>query len=79
MSTTTINKVHIVDENGQSVSIADQVLKGIDQFYESYLISTVDGTIQIFRSFTYGEMVISFLLLCILFVLTFMWFWGVLR
>ena len=46
-------------------------------FYQYSLVDTVEGTLQIFHSFTYGEMIISFLLLLILLVMVFKWIWEV--
>lgn len=60
-------------------SVAEGLEIALNEFYQSHVIPTVDQSIQVFRSFTYGEMVISFILLCILFVISFKWIWEVLR
>lgn len=49
------------------------------EFFNVQVIETIDDTFKIFRTFTYGEMVISFLLLCILAFLIFRFIWGVLK
>lgn len=64
-----------MNEQKQSVSIIDD----LGQYFKSYLIDTPDGFLQIFQSFTYGEMVISFLLLLSVLLFTFKWIWEVLR
>lgn len=57
----------------------ESVLAGLQSFYKNYLVETPNGFLQIFNSFTYGEMVISFLLLVLVLLFTFKWFWEVLR
>ena len=57
----------------------EDIIYSLNEFYENHVVDTVDQSFQIFRSFTYGEMVISFLLLCILLVMTFKWIFEVLR
>ena len=54
-------------------------LADLEQFYQNYLVETPNGFLQIFNSFTYGEMVISFLLLVLVMLFTFRWIWEVLR
>ncbi|WP_116314963.1 hypothetical protein, partial [Escherichia coli] len=51
----------------------EDVIAALDEFYESYIVESVNGTFQVFQSFTYGEMVISFLLFSILLVIIFKW------
>jgi len=55
------------------------IIDDLHNFFKSYLIDTPDGFLQIFQSFTYGEMVISFLLLVIVLLLGFKWIWEVLQ
>lgn len=55
------------------------ILPDLNKFYENYLVETSEGFIQIFSSFTYGEMVISFLLLLSVLLYGFKWIWEVLR
>jgi len=57
----------------------DSVISALDTYYQSYVIETVDESIQVFQTLTYGEMLISLLLLCLLFLHTFRWIWEVLR
>lgn len=53
-------------------------LADLNNFYESYIIELDNGFLQVFSSFTYGEMVISFLLLVLVLLFTFKWLWEVL-
>lgn len=48
-------------------------------FYQTYLVEVGDQTFQVFKSFTYGELTIVLLLMCILFVLVFKWIYEVMR
>lgn len=64
-----------VNDEKQSVSI----VQDLNDFFKSYLVETPDGFLQIFQSFTYGEMVISFLLLLLVMLFVFRWIWEVLR
>lgn len=50
----------------------------LNNFYENYIVETVNGSFQVFKSFTYGEMTISFLLFLILMTIIFKWVWSVL-
>ncbi|MBK5482948.1 hypothetical protein JFV29_13905 [Peribacillus sp. TH16] len=60
-------------------SVSDQVGKALDGFYQNYIIDTVNGSFQVFQSFTYGEMVISFLLAAIFLLLLLKWVFEVVR
>lgn len=51
----------------------------LNSFYDSYVVETVDGTFQIFRSFTYGEITISLLLFSFICLFTMKWLWEVFR
>lgn len=53
-------------------------LQAFKDFYESSIVDTIEGSLQIFHSFTYGEMIIAFLLLLILLLQLFKWVWEVL-
>lgn len=55
------------------------VVKGLSEFYQHYVVPAADQSIQVFQSFTYGEMFIACLLLS--FVLLYMakWIWEVMR
>lgn len=55
------------------------IIQDLNDFFKSHLIDTPDGFLQIFQSFTYGEMVISFLLFLIVLLFVFKWLWEVLR
>lgn len=44
-----------------------------------YVVETVEGSFQIFQSFTYGEMAIVGLLLTLVFLFAFKWIWEALR
>lgn len=79
------------EEPVADLSVYDDFYRALNHFYEldyptyfnrlyhHYVVDTVSGGIQLYQSFSYGEMVISFLLLCILLVMCFKWFWEVLR
>lgn len=60
-------------------NLRENVVSALNEFYESYLIETVDGSFQIFQSMSYGEMLISFLLLIAICLYVFKWLWEVLR
>lgn len=55
------------------------LLQVLNDFYNTQIIETVDNTFKIFRTFTYGEMIIAFLLFCILTFNIFKFIWGVLE
>lgn len=56
-----------------------ELLEALNHFYNVQVIETVDTTFSILRTFTYGEMIISFLLFCILTLNIFRFIWGVLE
>jgi hypothetical protein len=60
-------------------SVKDEFFQALGDFYHSYIVETAHGSFQVFQSFTYGEMVISFLLTCILFAFLLKWFYEVIR
>lgn len=59
-----------------TVTEATYALEGL---YQQYVVDTLDGSFQVFQSFTYGEMTIAVLLLLIFGLLAFKWIWEVLR
>lgn len=60
----------------------EEVVEAIQQWYDTnihhYVVETADGMFHVVQSFTYGEMVISLLLFCILLVHIFTWIYQVL-
>lgn len=71
--TTTIEYVGITKE---------EVVEALQQWYDTnvhrYVVETADGFFDVIQSITYGEMLISFLLFCILLVHVFKWIYHVL-
>lgn len=63
----------------ESLSIKDEVVLSMEDFFKSYVVDTMHGSFQVFQSFTYGEMVIIFLLTMIFFLLRLKWFFEVIR
>lgn len=60
-------------------SVSDQLGTALNGFYKNYIIDTVNGSFQVFQSFTYGEMVISFLLAAIFLLMLLKWVFEVVR
>ncbi|NAW45093.1 hypothetical protein FGF76_24210 [Salmonella sp. gx-f4] len=60
-------------------SNSSDFVSALKEFYSQYVVTTGHGAFQVFQSFTYGEMVISFLLLAILFFMIFRFIYEVLR
>ena len=58
-------------------SVSDQIGIALNGFYKNYIIDTVNGSFQVFQSFTYGEMVISFLLASIFILMLLKWVYEV--
>lgn len=56
-----------------------QYIDALNDFYQHYIVETVNGSFQVFQSFTYGEMVISFLLALLVSLYTLKWIWEVIR
>lgn len=54
-------------------------VNALNEFYKNYIVETVNGSFQVFQSFTYGEMVISILLTVLVFLYGLKWFWEVVR
>lgn len=63
----------------ESVTVEVNVLEDLKAFYEHYIVETPSGLLQVFTSFTYGEMLISFLLFVLVLLFGFKWLWEVLR
>lgn len=61
------------------VDMQTEVHDGLSRFYLSHIVPLADQSVQVFQSFTYGEMLISLILLLILLVMVFKWIWEVLR
>lgn len=61
------------------VTVDVHVLEDLEKFYQHYLVDTPSGFLQVFSSFTYGEMLISFLLFVLVLMFAFKWIWEVLR
>lgn len=59
--------------------VKESVTSAFDDFYSHYVINTLDSSFQVFQSFTYGEMAISFLLVLIIMIMLLKWFWEILR
>jgi len=55
------------------------ILDSLNTFYHQYLVPIADSSVQVFQSFTYGEMVISLLLALIFLTMVFRWIWEALR
>jgi len=56
-----------------------QYMDALNEFYKNYIVDTVNGSFQVFQSFTYGEMVISFLLALLVLLYSFKWIWEVIK
>lgn len=65
--------------NPSNVTVDVHVLQDLKDFFEHYLVDTPSGLLQVFTSFTYGEMLISFLLFVLVLLFAFKWLWEVLR
>lgn len=55
------------------------LLAALNEFYNVQVIETVNSAFKVLRTFTYGEMVIAFLLLAILTLQIFRFIWAVLN
>lgn len=58
---------------------ASDMLSALNEFYKNYIVTTADGTFQVFQSFTFGEMVIALLLLLLCVMYALKWVWESLR
>lgn len=54
-------------------------VEDLQKFYKHYLVETPEGFIQIFQSLTYGELMISFLLLLLIVLFVMKWLYEVVR
>lgn len=66
------------------MSVSDAVYESeayaaLQSFYFNYLDPSSGTVVQVFESFTYGEMVIATLLFTLLVLYAFKWIWEVLR
>lgn len=55
------------------------IKESLNDFFQNYVVETTEGTFQVFKSFTYGEMAISFLLFTIIVLYVMKWIWEVVR
>jgi hypothetical protein len=62
-----------------TVTNATYVTQGLENFYQHYVVPAADQSIQVFQSFTYGEMIIGGLLLTLVLSFWAKWIWEVLR
>lgn len=56
-----------------------EYVEALNDFYKNYLVDSVNGSFQVFQSFSYGEMAISFLLVTFIFLYVLKWFFEVIR
>lgn len=54
-------------------------VEDLQKFYKHYLVETPEGFIQIFQSLTYGELIISFLLLLLIVLYVMKWLYEIVR
>lgn len=57
----------------------NDTFQALADYFKSYIVDTSNGAFQVFQSFTYGEMVIIFLLTMIFALLCLKWFFEVIR
>lgn len=55
------------------------VKESLNEIFQNYVVETTEGTFQVFKSFTYGEMALSFLLLTFIVLFVLKWIWEVVR
>jgi hypothetical protein len=60
-------------------SYADQMITALNTFYENEVVDLVDQKLQLFHSFTYGEMMIATLLLILIVLYVLKWVYEVIR
>lgn len=70
--------IDVVNYQNEGFSF-DELLTVLNDFYENYIVDTANGSFQVFKSFTYGEMVITFLLFAILLVMILRFVYEVVR
>ena len=61
------------------LDIRTDFAQALNDFYHNYIIESANGTFQIFQSFSYGEMVISFLLSFIILIMLSKWVYEVMQ
>lgn len=62
-----------------TAQIKDGMVQALNDFYSKYVVESANGAFQVFQSFTYGEMVISFLLASILVLMVLKWVFEVMH
>lgn len=69
--------VSFITDQFSSLDLLDDFKTGLNDFY----INTIEPSVpvQIFESFTYGEMTIALLLTCLVVLFSLKWLWEVLR
>jgi hypothetical protein len=55
------------------------VKESLNEIFQNYVVETTEGTFQVFKSFTYGEMALSFLLFTLIVLFVLKWIWEVVR
>lgn len=55
------------------------VKESLNEFFQNYVVETTEGTFRVFKSFTYGELALSFLLLTLIVLFVLKWIWEVVR
>jgi len=55
------------------------IVEALKEFYTSYVYTSVNGSFQVFQSFSYGEMTIALLLALSIVLFTLKWIWEALR
>lgn len=59
------------------LDLKSDFVNALNEFYHNYIIETVNGSFQVFQSFTYGEMTIAFLLSFIILIMLLKWVYEV--
>lgn len=54
-------------------------VNALNTFYKGYVVPIANDSLQVFQSFTFGEMTIATLVLIFLLLYIFKWLWEVLR
>lgn len=68
-----------MEEEANDPSYSEQFLTALNDFYHDEVIDLVDQNIQMFQSFTYGEMTIATLLLIAICLYVLKWMHEVVR
>lgn len=71
VTSTTEDSVFIVDT--LDIDFHDD----LSSFFSHYIVETSDGLIQVFQSLTYGELLISFLLMLLIVIYVLKWIYEV--